>query len=149
MLTLAHHMPDDAFRDALAEAARIGIALVWLIAGVQKLRSPASTRATVARLVGGPHAVQRVIARAFPVAEILLGLWVLTGWHGRASGVISALAFVLLAGLLGRAAIRGSIPEGGGCGCFGTQREPQPDDAAPRAIARNLVLAILAVAATA
>ena len=122
---------------------------MWLLAGVQKLRVPGATLESVARLAGGPAVLQRVVARTLAPAEIVLGLWLLTGWQVRARGLISAVAFVGLAVVVGRAAIRGAVPEGG-CGCFGARPpERKVDDAGPRAVARNLVLAILAVAATA
>ncbi len=151
MLTfvVAHVMPDDPLRAAVADMLRIAVGCVWLLAGVQKLRSPGATQESVARLAGGPAVLQRAVARTLAPAEVALGLWLLTGWQVRAGGLLSAVAFVGFAVVVGRAAIRATVPEGG-CGCFGARPpERTVDDAAPRAVARNLVFAILAVAATA
>jgi putative oxidoreductase len=144
----AHALASDPVRATLSDALRIAIGVVWFVAGVQKLRSPAATRDSVAGLIDGSAGLARALARALPSAEILLGLALVIGWRGRAAALLSACAFLGLAVLLGRAAIRDSLPDGG-CGCFGAGPAREIDDAGPRAVARNLVLATLAVGAAA
>jgi uncharacterized membrane protein YphA (DoxX/SURF4 family) len=138
----------DPLRAAVADGLRIAIGFVWLAAGAQKLRSPTATRDSVAGLLGSPTGLTRAVARTLPPAEMLLGLSLLIGWRGRTLALFSACAFLGLAFLIGRAAIRDALPEGG-CGCFGARDVREIDDAGPRAVARNLVLAILAVGASA
>jgi hypothetical protein len=82
--------------------------------------------------------------------------------QAHAAAIASIVLFTLFATALGRLAIREAldgVPGSGGCGCFGdatdaaAARAPRtvPTDAdtsaIPRAVARNLVFAILAVAA--
>jgi uncharacterized membrane protein YphA (DoxX/SURF4 family) len=146
MLIVAHELAaGDPLRDALASVLRVAVGLVWLVAGVRKLRSPEATRTSVAALLGGPDDRVRVVARLLPPAEILLGLVLVVGWHALWASLVSAVAFLGLAGLVGWAAVRHALPAEG-CGCFGPERG-EIDDAGPRAVARNLVLAILAFAA--
>jgi len=139
----------DELRSALAYAFRFVIGAVWLVAAVLKLRTPAATRASVERLLGISWA-NALVARALAPAELLLGASLLIGWHYRASAIASTVLFLLFALLVGRAAIRQSLA-GGGCGCFGVRAETgdEGDATAPRAIARNIVLAALALAAAA
>jgi putative oxidoreductase len=139
----------DELRSALAYAFRLVIGAVWLVAAVLKLRTPAATRASVERLLSISWA-NAFVARALAPAEFALGVSLLVGWYRRPAAIASALLFLVFALLVGRAAIRQSLADGG-CGCFGA-RADAPDDgdaAAPRAIARNIVLAALALAAAA
>lgn len=135
-------------RFAVAEGLRFAIAAVWLFAAISKLRTPAVTRESVRRLLGGPRWVALVVAPVLPIGELLLGMLLVVGWHARHAAGLSALLFVLFAALMGRAAVRISL-EGGGCGCFGAAKVTANGDVSdgPRDIARNLVLAALAVGA--
>jgi uncharacterized membrane protein YphA (DoxX/SURF4 family) len=153
LIDLTANAHGGALQSALSFAFRLIVATVWLVAGVLKLRAPAAaTRDSVERVLGISWA-NAFVARALAPAEVLLGLVLLTGWRYRASAVVSALLFFVFAFLIGRAAIRRSLAEGG-CGCFGARTAPRDDGTfsdsiAGRAIARNVVLAILALAAAA
>ncbi|MEP6692771.1 MAG: MauE/DoxX family redox-associated membrane protein [Gemmatimonadaceae bacterium] len=152
MLTAVAAPAGDQLRSALSLAFRFTIAAVWIVAAALKLRSAVATRTGVDRLLGVAWA-NAFVARVLAPAELALGLSLLIGWHYRASAIVSALFFLVFALLVGRAAIRQSIAAGG-CGCFGVRPAVRDDDttadaAAPRAIARNVVLAVLALAAAA
>ena len=148
-LLLAHVMPDDPLRAALAHVLRVVIATAWIVAGAQKLRSPATTRDTVARLLGGPARLQRIVARdparGDRVRAVGAQRLARPRERPRQRGGLRRLRRPRRPrGDPQRTArgrrVRGSAP------APSTGRSTTP---APRAVARNLVLAILAVAATA
>lgn len=150
MLTALPAVPGvEELRSAVAHVLRLVIGAVWLVAAVLKQRTPGATRASVERLLGISWA-NAFVARALPLAELALGVSLVIGWHHRASAIASAIVFVIFALLVGRAAIRQPLATGG-CGCFGapTDVTNAVDIAAPRTIARSVVLAVLAVAAAA
>jgi len=85
-------------------------------------------------------------AIVLPVAEVVLGAALIAGWHAFVAALISVALFTLFAVLIVVAAARGAVGEEG-CGCFGSRpKAGLPDFGAGRAVARNLVLATLAVA---
>lgn len=85
-------------------------ALVLIIAGVAKLRSPGAA----ARAVGAtPTAI-----RAYALAELLLGGWALVAAGPLASGLLAAV-YCGFAGLTLVLARRGAA-----CGCFGSEQAP-------------------------
>ena len=136
----------DEIKAVLNEGLQIGIGVVWVLAAFGKVRALAATRDTVDRLLGGPEWVVRIVAQLLPVAEFVLGVALITGWHARIAAGVSAVLFVLFAALILRAAIRDSL-HGGGCGCFGSRQASGTDRlVGPRVIARNVVLATLAIA---
>jgi uncharacterized membrane protein YphA (DoxX/SURF4 family) len=139
----------EELRSAVAQILRLVVGAVWLVAAMLKQRAPGATRASVERLLGISWA-NAFVARALPLVELALGVSLVTGWHHRASAIASAILFVIFALLVGRAAIRQPLAAGG-CGCFGAPLDVNNavDLAAPRAIARNIVLAVFAVAAAA
>lgn len=145
---MAHEtmLVSDDTRVVLREAVRVIVAAVWLFAGTTKLLSPESTRDSVRRLVGGSARTATAVARLLPVLELSLGALLLVTAVVRVAAMTSAAMFVLFAGFVGASILRDSTASAG-CGCFGVRRPaPHVDPhAGPRAIARNLVLAALAV----
>jgi putative oxidoreductase len=127
---------------------RFIVALVWIAAGLAKLRSYASARNTVQRLTHLPHRLAACLAAMLAPGEIALGLLLLTGWRLHLLAAVSACLFTLFAILVAAAAVRGALAEGG-CGCFGG-REAITSSGNPASVgrlwARNLVLALLALA---
>lgn len=132
---------------------RLGLGLVWIAAGLMKLRSYAATRATVQRLLPVPRRLQgklvgalgNLVAAVLAPCELLLGALLLAGWRTGIVASLSACLFLLFAVLIAAAGIRGALAEGG-CGCFGgrgTQKAGDPG-ATGRVWARNLILALLA-----
>jgi uncharacterized membrane protein YphA (DoxX/SURF4 family) len=145
-------MIDNEWRSLLIHGFRLTIGLVWVVAAIGKFRAPGATADAVRRLVGGsPRAVNH-IAQVLSIAELVLGGVLVIGWQAHTAAGISAAAFVVFAVVIGRAAIRDSLSGAGagagGCGCFGSRpAHPGADHVQrPRAIARNFVLAALAMA---
>jgi uncharacterized membrane protein YphA (DoxX/SURF4 family) len=137
---------DDGLRSLLFDGFRFVVGIVWVVAAVAKARAGHETRDDVRRLAGGgPAWALNGVAQVVPVAELALGLMLILGWHTRAAAGISAALFVFFAVLIGGATIRGALREGG-CGCFGSRPGTSDHVTGPRAIARNFVLAALAVA---
>jgi hypothetical protein len=129
---------------------RFSIAAIWLIAAIGKLRSPLLQRELdVQRLVAIAPVQIKVIARLLPVAELLLVIWLVSGWWAAGATGTSAALFLLFAWLLAAAAIKGAVQGAGGCGCFGgfmrTSGKPSPDS---MMIAMNFMLAILSISLT-
>lgn len=143
-------MIEDEFRSLLIDGFRLTIGLVWVVAGIGKLGAQRATGDSVRRLVGGSTWAVDRIAQVLPIAELVLGGVLVIGWQARMAAGISAVAFVVFAVLIGLAAIRDSFSGAGvgGCGCFGSRRARSGADhvEGPRAIARNFVLATLAMA---
>jgi uncharacterized membrane protein YphA (DoxX/SURF4 family) len=148
MMAFSHALSGDEIRRALADVLRLMIGVVWLVAAVQKLRGPTEAQDSVRRLMGGPSWAISFAARALPLVEILLGLALLAGWQAQLAAALSAAMFLLFAFLVVAALVRNSL-DGGGCGCFGTPRTAQYKGTAAgvHVLARNLVLAAIAVAA--
>jgi hypothetical protein len=104
-----------------------------------------------------------LVARLAVPVELALAAALLLRFHAHLAAIASIVLFTLFAGALTRAAIRDALPArakaraAGGCGCFGPSiratlvRTAVPADldpsAGPRAVARNLVLVVLSVAA--
>jgi uncharacterized membrane protein YphA (DoxX/SURF4 family) len=94
-----------------SQVAAVGLALVFIVAGVAKLRSPVDTRRALGAL-GLPR--PDVLGVAVPVVELATALLLLLDpVTGGASAVALLAAFTTL--LVGR--LRAGHTEG--CGCFG------------------------------
>jgi len=103
---------------------RMAIALVWLVAGLSKLRSPlAETGATVRRLTGAAPLKSRRIGAAFIAVELILAVALLSGKFLPVTATISAVTFLSLGGLSFVASMRGGESGQPGCGCFGGGRK--------------------------
>jgi hypothetical protein len=123
---------------ALTAPAFLAVAGVLLIAGMAKLRSPASAASALAEagLPGGVRAV-----RALGLGEVVLAL-ACAGWASRPLAAGLALVYLAFAAFTARLirASRGA----GSCGCFGEQRVP----AHAAHVVLSLAAAALAAAAT-
>ncbi len=127
---------DDLLPAAVALVAALVLALVFVVAGVAKLRRPGATAEDFAELglpLAGPLAV------VVPVVELACAalLVVVPGWGGVASFGLLALftanlAVVVRSGRVVR------------CACFGAADR---DPVSVRHLVRNAVLAVLALAA--
>ncbi|MDQ0372530.1 MauE/DoxX family redox-associated membrane protein [Cellulomonas humilata] len=150
----------------IAVVLTVGLGLMWLWAGVAKLRHPLDPQ-RLRTLLPLPVPVLAVAAGALPIVELGLGVLLLTRTHVVVTAWFSALLLVTFAGVQVAALVRASLTPTGssaavqavaGCGCFGRAAAPVdtvPVLAAPadltRAgshVARALVLAAVAVAIT-
>jgi hypothetical protein len=136
------------------------LGLMWLLAGVAKLRSPmllADTRA----IVGGPAWLSMMIVRTLPFIEIALAALLLTRQYVHEAARISVGLLVSFTIVLGVAYFRralAGLPPGFDCGCFGragnnrrvtkgAPREPklkEQADIGAGTVMRPLIFAVLA-----
>lgn len=100
----------------LALGARLLVAAVWLIAGLQKVGSPRSFLRAVRAYDATPEWLSKAIAFGLPTLEIALAIVLIVGVATRYAAVVSAaLLIFFLIGIL-QASARGIKLE---CGCFG------------------------------
>jgi uncharacterized membrane protein YphA (DoxX/SURF4 family) len=141
---------DAGTRAATAYLLQVCLGVIWLAAGAGKLRAPVTVD-QVSRLLPRPRFVIPLIAATLPWLELALGAAVISGWRRRETAGLSAVLFLAFAALTGTAMVRGTLA-GGGCGCFGrkqatshaAERGMKAAESAPRTMARNVLLAILA-----
>ena len=99
----------------ISTAARLGLAVVWLVAGGLKVGDLAESGRAVNAYEIFPYEVAKVIGAAQPFLEIALGLLLLAGLAVRLSAGISAgLLVIFIAGIVS-AWTRGLQID---CGCF-------------------------------
>jgi uncharacterized membrane protein YphA (DoxX/SURF4 family) len=104
----------------ISTAARLGLAVVWLVAGGLKVGDLAGSGRAVNAYDIFPFEVAKVIGAAQPFLEIALGLLLLAGLAVRLSAAISAgLLVIFIAGIVS-ASVRGLQID---CGCFSTGGE--------------------------
>jgi hypothetical protein len=98
-------------------AARVGVGLILVVAGVAKL---AAGRQTVERLVSAYGLVSgraaASIARGLPVVEVAVGAWLLSGVFAAAAAGTGILLLAVLTLAVTQALLRKKVVA---CGCFG------------------------------
>lgn len=115
------------------------LGLIFLIAGILKIAHPADLAAAItAYKLGLPPPFVAIVAVALPPFEILLGLYLASGWWPK---VTSAVAVILLG--LFTLAVASAVARGlqAPCGCFG------PADSQPATwwtVARDTVMLLAA-----
>ena len=122
----------------MALAARLVLAVVFLVAAVAKLRAAAATREQMTALLGARAGA--LVATWLPIVEIVLAV-ALVVWWSAVPGVVTALVLLAFIAVLVRADVR-RLP----CACFGARANSKP--VGTSAIVRNAVLVGLAVLAT-
>ncbi len=96
--------------------ARLGLGVVWLVSGALKAVDPAQTWVAVQAYQVLPLGLVGPVARALPVAELMLGTLLLVGVVTRWAALASvALLVVFTLGVV-HAWVRGLSID---CGCFG------------------------------
>jgi uncharacterized membrane protein YphA (DoxX/SURF4 family) len=127
----------------LSTAARLGLAVVWLVAGGAKVTDLAGSGRAVNAYQIFPYDLAMVIGAALPLVELALGVLLLVGLATRlAAGVSAALLVVFIAGI-SSAWARGLRID---CGCFGVGGEltAGQDPSYGPEIARDLAFLVLA-----
>lgn len=119
-------------------AARVGLALVFLVAAVGKLTDRAGTRQAV-EAFGVPDTLAGPVAALLPLAELATGVLLLIGPTARIGAAMATALLVAFCAGITRSIIRGESPD---CHCFG-QLHSEP--AGPKTLARNAVLGALAI----
>ncbi|MGB6985667.1 MAG: MauE/DoxX family redox-associated membrane protein [Candidatus Aquilonibacter sp.] len=92
----------------------LGALLVW--AGALKVGHPEALASVIAGFRLLPPGIVAPLAVMLPYFEILLGLYLIAGLFTRAAAWVAAAQFVVYAGAIASAVLRG-IPAN--CGCFG------------------------------
>ncbi|HET6408156.1 MAG TPA: MauE/DoxX family redox-associated membrane protein [Chthoniobacteraceae bacterium] len=130
---------DRRWAGALWTIVRWGLAIVFIYAGLMKVRDAASFAASIARFQILPDVLVNAIALGLPPLEILCGAALLAGpWKRQAAFGVAFLCMVFL-GALASAAARGIAVE---CTCFGAA-EPEP---IWKTLVRDVVLLTAALA---
>lgn len=144
VLTAASAGLEGPAREVLVAVLRVTVAGIWLAAGAAKLRDLHGSAAAARQLVAK---VSLPAIALLAAGEIAGGLLVLALPRHPAPLLVSAAAFLVMAGLVGAAVLRGAGLDSG-CGCFGPRRSASgPARSAPAAVARNLTFAAVAAAA--
>lgn len=96
--------------------ARLVLAVVWVIAGWQKLHQPRDFVRAVRAYDATPEWLSSAIGYGLPVLEICVALLLLFGLATRVTAAVSGLLFLVFVVGIGQAAARGIKLD---CGCFG------------------------------
>jgi uncharacterized membrane protein YphA (DoxX/SURF4 family) len=100
----------------LSTACRLGLAGIWLWAGLSKMLAPEEAVRAVAAYRLLPHDLVNPVAWGLPFAETALGVLLLLGIRTRVSAFVSLLLLALFVAAVASALTRGLRIY---CGCFG------------------------------
>jgi uncharacterized membrane protein len=122
--------------------ARLIVGSVFIVAGVLKLLDPADFAQDIANFQAFPHQTWNLAAAIVPVAEILAGLAVLTGFKRRAGAIVLGSLTLAFIGLILSVIMRDIDLD---CGCFGEATEAS--EVGWPLLLRDLALLVAIVAA--
>jgi uncharacterized membrane protein YphA (DoxX/SURF4 family) len=123
---------------AIVLVLRVALGVTLVVAGAVKIPHPEQLAAAIAGFRLLPAAVTAPLAIALPYFEVMLGLYLAIGLFTRIAAWTACVQFVVYAGAIGSAVVRG-IPAS--CGCFG------PNDSATADwphVAMDLAFALVA-----
>ncbi len=123
--------------DAALLIARLVVAATFGVAACAKLADRSGTLEAV-RGFGAPESLVRPTATLLPLAELAAAVLLIPSATARAGAVLALVLLLAFSAAIARSMARGEAPD---CHCFG-QLHSEP--AGPRALIRNLVLAVLA-----
>ncbi|WP_110182409.1 DoxX family protein [Nocardioides solisilvae] len=130
-----HH---PAARPWIGTLARLVTGGVWIVAGALKLPDPIGSARAVRAYDVLPEAVVPTLGVLLPAVEVVVGACLVLGVLTRASGVLSALLFVVFVAGIAQAWARGLEID---CGCFGGGGEKEGASSEyPLEIARDVAL---------
>jgi uncharacterized membrane protein YphA (DoxX/SURF4 family) len=118
---------------------RVGIGLVFIVAGLSKIGHATEFAAQIAGFRLLPQPVIAPMALALPFLELMLGGYLVIGLFTRASAWTAALLLALFDAAIASAVVRGMTVS---CGCFG------PNDTTVTTwaeVARDAVLVVIAI----
>jgi uncharacterized membrane protein YphA (DoxX/SURF4 family) len=96
-------------------ALRVGLGLVFVYAGILKIRDPIAFAGSVAAYQLLPYSINYLVAATLPWVELACGLFLIIGYRVRASAGIIAAMNILFIVLLTSTIMRGLDID---CGCF-------------------------------
>ncbi len=110
--------PDTRRRvlDVVGTLVRLGLAAVWLGAGIVKVLDPLQTTVAVGAYAVLPASGVAVVAAVLPWVEIALGLLLVGGLGTRVAATLSAVLLLAFVAGVAQAWARGLSID---CGCFG------------------------------
>lgn len=117
---------------------RVGLAGMFLYAGVLKLLDPAALALDISHYRLLPDAIAPWLALVLPVLEVITALALLTPSYARGGAALSALMLALFAAAMAQAKLRGIDLA---CGCFGDDSQ----QVSFGKVALNVGLAILSL----
>ena len=94
---------------------RVGLGLVFIYAGILKIRDPVAFAGSVAAYKLLPYSLNYLVAATLPWIEAACGLFLIIGHRVRASAGIIAVMNILFIVLLASTIMRGLDID---CGCF-------------------------------
>jgi len=94
---------------------RVGLGLVFIYAGILKIRDPVAFAGSVAAYKLLPYSLNYLVAATLPWVELACGLFLIVGYKVRASAAIIAAMNILFIVLLASTIMRGLDID---CGCF-------------------------------
>jgi uncharacterized membrane protein YphA (DoxX/SURF4 family) len=103
--------------DILLTAALIHLSVLLSVAGLSKSLAPSAFSETLNSHGLIPRRRSQLVARSVITAELVLGVWLISGFAYRFAAAATAALLVMF--LLYRAALRAFGPEGASCGCLG------------------------------
>lgn len=115
----------------------LGLGALFLVAAAAKLANPAEFRAAVLAYAAVPRAAARYVAAIVPIAELWVGIALLSGYQARAALLVAGALLLVFALAMMLALRKGRRPD---CGCGVGRRRPISAGLA----ARNVVLAAVA-----
>ncbi len=118
---------------------RLALAGIFLFAAFPKLLDPVSFARDIDNYRMLPDAVIGPLSLMLPVAEIVIGLALITGVYARGASITAGLMLVGFAAGMVQAIVRGIDLD---CGCFGHFAEAQ---VSWWTVARNVTLTLMAI----
>ena len=113
-----------ALGETVTFAVRVLIGALFLVAGALKLGHFNELAAAIAGYRLLPSQIVAPLAVLLPFFEVGVGLYLILGLFTRGTASLAAAAFVVYAGAIASAVVRG-IPAS--CGCFGPQDSARAD----------------------
>ncbi|GHF16799.1 hypothetical protein GCM10017786_58420 [Amycolatopsis deserti] len=134
--------PSPSVLDAVGTLVRLGLAAVWLVSGIAKISDSGQTYLAVKAYEVLPDALLHPVATALPLAELVLGAFLLLGLATRWVAIASAVLLVVFIAGVAQSWARGLTID---CGCFGGGGEVTAGQTRyPQEIARDVGFLVLA-----
>jgi putative oxidoreductase len=112
------------FSPWLTIRVQLGLAAVFLVAGIAKIADPPGFAHEISNYKLLPGAAVNALALWLPWLEIVLGLCFFLGVYRRTAGRLAAILLLAFIGALSINLGRGHPVE---CGCFGTSKAPKTE----------------------
>lgn len=95
---------------------RVALGALFVYSAVGKLMAPREFAEAIAHYHLVPDVIATTMAAALPVVELVVGLALVTGVHGRGAAIIAGAMLVVFAVAMAQAIVRDIDID---CGCFG------------------------------